>query len=106
MAGAYSGGRLSASLASRAVLRHIRGMTTCKAEARRWVHRYAAGGGAFAALPIVGTSSALATIEMHMMGIIGDIYGESVSGVTTAAAGGTFAVMGQGLKWIAFRASQ
>lgn len=81
-------------------------MTTCKSEARRWVHRYAAGGAAFAALPIVGTSAGLATIEMHMLGIIGDIYGEAVSGVTTAAAGGTFGVMGQGLKWLAFRAAQ
>jgi uncharacterized protein (DUF697 family) len=81
-------------------------MTTCKEEARRWVHRYAAGGAAFAALPIVGSSAALATLEMHMVGIIGDIYGESVSGVTTAAAGGTFGVIGQGLKWIAFRGTR
>ena len=81
-------------------------MTTSKEEARRWVHRYAAGGAAFAALPIAGTSAALATMEMHMVGVIGDIYGESVTGVTTAAAGGTFGVMGQALKWIAFRGAK
>lgn len=79
--------------------------TTCKEEARRFVHRYAVGGAAFAALPIPGTSAMLTTLEMHMFSVIGQIYGESVSGIASAAAGGTFAVMGTGLKWLAFQAS-
>jgi uncharacterized protein (DUF697 family) len=80
-------------------------MTTCKEEATRWVHRYAIGGAAFAALPLpFSTSAALATLETHMFGMISEIYGDSVGGVASTAAGGTFAVMGQGLSFLAHRA--
>jgi uncharacterized protein (DUF697 family) len=80
-------------------------MTTCKEEALRWVHRYAIGGAAFAVLPLpVSTSAGLVAIETHMMAMIGDIYGENVGSVTTTAAGGSFAVLGQGLKFVATQA--
>jgi uncharacterized protein (DUF697 family) len=80
-------------------------MTTCKEEALRWVHRYAAGGAAFAAIPIpFSTSAGLAAMETHMTAFIGSIYSDPMGGPTTAAAGGTFAVMGQGLKWMATQA--
>lgn len=80
-------------------------MTTCREEALRWVHRYAIGGAAFAALPLpVSTSAGLVAIETHMMTMIGEIYGESVGSVATTAAGGSFAILGQGLKFLASRA--
>jgi uncharacterized protein (DUF697 family) len=79
-------------------------MMTCKEEALRWVHRYAVGGAAFAAIPIPGTSAGLATLETHMMSVIGEIYGESVGAVATTAAGGSFTILGQGLKWAVRRA--
>jgi uncharacterized protein (DUF697 family) len=81
-------------------------MTTCKGEALRWVHIYAAGGAAFAANPLpLSTSAGLAALETHMAGFIGAIYGDPMGGPTTAAAGGTFAVMGQGLKYLAAQAT-
>ncbi|NUP05698.1 MAG: hypothetical protein HOW73_06515 [Polyangiaceae bacterium] len=74
-------------------------MVTCKQEALRWVHLYAAGGAIFAAAPLpVSTAPLLATLETHMISVISDIYGAPFSGVTTAAAGGTFTVLGTGLK--------
>jgi uncharacterized protein (DUF697 family) len=80
-------------------------MTTCKEEALRWVHRYAAGGAVFAALPIpFSTSAGLAAMETHMTAFIGSIYGDPMGGPTTAAAGGTYAIMGQGLKYAAVQA--
>src|SRR5689334_947877 len=79
-------------------------MTTCKTEALRWVHRYAAGGAAFAALPIpMSTSAGLAAMETTMVAMIGEIYGDPMSGLTSAAASGTFSVLGQGLKWLAIQ---
>jgi uncharacterized protein (DUF697 family) len=81
-------------------------MTTCKEEALRWIHRYAIGGAAFAALPLpVSTSAGLVAIETHMMSVIGEIYGESVGSVTATAAGGGFAILGQGLKYLATHAA-
>src|SRR4051812_30605282 len=89
----------------RGVLRQSRRMTTCKEEAFRWVHRYALAGAAFAALPLpISTSAGLATMETHMAAMIGQIYGESLGAVTTTAAGGSFSIMGQGLKFLATRA--
>lgn len=80
-------------------------MVTCKEEAQRWVHVYAAGGAIFAAIPLpVSTAPLLATLETHMIGVISDIYGAPFSGATTAAAGGTFGVMGVGLKFAVNRA--
>ncbi len=78
---------------------------TCKEEALRWVHRYAAAGAAFAAIPLPVTTTGLATIETHMVGFIGSVYGDPMSGVATAATGGSLAIMGQGLKWLAFQAT-
>jgi len=77
--------------------------TTCKQEAMRWVHRCAIGGAAFAALPLP-TSAGLAALQTHMFGMIGEIYGENVGSMASAAAGGSFTVMGQGLRFLAQRA--
>jgi uncharacterized protein (DUF697 family) len=80
-------------------------MTTCKEEARRWVHLYAIGGAAFAALPVpISTTAALAALEAHMFSYIGSIYGEQVGSAATAAADVTFTVMGQGLRFLVHRA--
>jgi uncharacterized protein (DUF697 family) len=62
------------------------------------------GGAAFAAIPIAGTSTGLATLETHMMAVIGEIYGESVGAVASTAVGGSFTILGQGLKWGVHRA--
>lgn len=78
---------------------------TCKEEALRWVHRYAAAGAAFAAIPLPVTTTGLATIETHMVGFIGAVYGDPMGGVATAATGGSLAIMGQGLKWAALQAA-
>lgn len=78
---------------------------TCKDEAFRWVHRYAMAGAAFAAIPLPVTTTGLATIETHMIGFIGSIYGDPMSGPATAATGGSLAIAGQGLKWIALQAA-
>ena len=81
-------------------------MTTCKDEALRWVHRYAAGGAAFAAIPIpFSTSAGLAALETHMAAMIAEIYGETGATFATAAAGGAFAALGQGLKYLACQAT-
>jgi uncharacterized protein (DUF697 family) len=80
-------------------------MSTCKEEATRWVHRYAAGGALLAALPLpISTTSALAALETYMMRVIGDVYGDAPSGTATAVAGSSFAIGGQGLKVLAMRA--
>lgn len=81
-------------------------MTTCKEEALRWVHRYAAGGAAFAAIPMpFSTSNGLAALETHMATMIADIYGDKGNTFAAAAAGGAFAAMGQGLKFVAVKAT-
>jgi len=81
-------------------------MTTCKEEALRWVHRYAVGGAAFAAIPLpIPTTAGLATMEMHLATLIADVYGEPSTGFGTAAAGGAFAIFGQGLKFVACQAA-
>lgn len=82
-------------------------MTTCKQEALRWVHRYAIGGAVLALIPLpVSTSASLATMETHMMGMIGEIYGESLGTVTTTAVGGSFAILGHGLKFLSTTAGR
>jgi uncharacterized protein (DUF697 family) len=77
--------------------------TTCKEEAMRWVHRYAIGGAAFAALPLP-TSAGLAALQTHMFSMIGEIYGDGVGSMASAAAGGSFTVMGHGLRFVAHQA--
>jgi len=79
---------------------------TCKEESLRWVHRYALGGVALAAVPIpVSTSNSLAALETYMMKVIGDIYGDTPSGTAVAAAGGSFALGGMALKQLALQAT-
>ncbi len=80
-------------------------MLTCKEEALRWVHRYAAGGAIFAAVPLpVSTAPILAALETHMFAVIGGIYGDAPTTPLTAAATGTFAALGTGLKHVAAEA--
>ncbi len=70
------------------------------------MHLYAAGGAAFAALPLpISTSAGLATLETHLATVIAGIYGEAATAFTTTVAGGAFGVMGQGLKYAACQAS-
>lgn len=81
-------------------------MTTCKEEAIRWVHRYAAGGAAFAALPIpFSTSAGLVALETHLVSVISEIYGDGVTTFGAATAGGAFSAVGQGLKYAACQAA-
>jgi uncharacterized protein (DUF697 family) len=69
------------------------------------VHRYAVGGAALALLPLpLSTTVALAALEAHMFRFIGEVYGDSVGGMASLAAGGSFEVMGKGLKFFATRA--
>ncbi|MDI1437520.1 hypothetical protein QHF89_48880 [Polyangium sorediatum] len=71
----------------------------------RWVHRYAIGGAAFAALPLpVSTTAGLAALEVHMLNFIGGVYNEPVGNLRSLAAGGGLEVMGAGLKLVATRA--
>lgn len=84
----------------------MRPMATRKEQALRWVHRYAAGGAALAAIPIpVSHTASLAALETYLMKVIGDVYGDTPSGAAVAAAGGTFAIGGQALKQLAMSAS-
>ncbi|MFO0546892.1 MAG: hypothetical protein U0271_00825 [Polyangiaceae bacterium] len=81
-------------------------MITCKEEAERWVHLYAAGGVVFASVPLpFSTAPILATLETHLMTMIGSIYGEPMGAAATAAAGGTFHVLGSGLKFAVAKAT-
>lgn len=81
-------------------------MLTCKEEALRWVHRYAVGSAAFAAIPIpFSTSAGLAALETHMAAMIADIYGVPTATFATAAAGTAFSAVGQALKYAACQAT-
>lgn len=81
-------------------------MITCKEEALRWVHRYAVGSAAFAAIPLpFSTSAGLAALETHLAAMIADIYGVTQASFATAAAGTAFGALGQGLKYAACQAT-
>lgn len=80
-------------------------MTTCKNEAIQWVHRYALGGAAFAALPLPFSTAGLTAIEAHMMKTIGEVYEDSLGGMLSAAAKGALALGSKGLKNAARRAT-
>ncbi len=81
-------------------------MTTCRQEASRWVHRYALGGAALAALPIpVSTSMGLAALETHMYTVIGGIYGDPPSGAATIATSSMIGAGGQVLKYAVMQAT-
>jgi uncharacterized protein (DUF697 family) len=72
----------------------------------RWVHRYAIGGAALAALPVpLSHTAALVALETYLMNVVGGVYGDPPTAGTVAAAGGTFALGGQGLKLCALRAT-
>jgi uncharacterized protein (DUF697 family) len=74
-------------------------MGTRKQEALRCVHRYALGGAAFAALPLpFSTTAGLTTMETHLLKKLGDLYGSPLSAKAITGAGGTFAMMGRGLR--------
>jgi uncharacterized protein (DUF697 family) len=80
-------------------------MVTCEDRAQEWVHLYAAGGAAFAALPIPGaTSMGLAAAESHMVYWIAKIYGEELSGKEITLILGTLGLASLGLKAFALEA--
>jgi uncharacterized protein (DUF697 family) len=80
-------------------------MVTCEDRAQEWVHLYAAGGAAFAALPIPGgTSAGLAAAESHMVYWIAKIYGEELSVKEIGLTLGTLGIAGLGLKAVALEA--
>jgi uncharacterized protein (DUF697 family) len=77
-------------------------MRTSKEEALRWIHLYALGGAAFAALPLpLSTTVGLSTLEAHLVKRIGNLYGSPLSAKAITGAGGMFAIMGRGLRRIA-----
>ena len=80
---------------------------TCRQQAMRWVHRYALGGAAFAALPLpIPTTGALTALELHMLNAIGRIYGEPSSSMVNVVAAGGLRAMGTGLKFVVKRVSK
>lgn len=80
-------------------------MTTCSQRASEWVHLYASGGAAFAALPIPGaTSAGLAAAEAHMIYWIAKIYGEDLSVKEIGLVLSTLGLASMGLKVVALEA--
>lgn len=55
-------------------------MTTAKEQAIQWVHRYAIGSAAVAALPLPLASAGLMAINARMVGTIEEVYGEKAGG--------------------------
>jgi len=78
---------------------------TCRDEALSWVHRYAIGGAAFAALPLPLTTAGLIALEGHMMKTIADIYEGGLNGIALTATKGALALASQGVKLAARKAT-
>ena len=71
----------------------------CRDKARRLVHKYAAGGAAWAMLPIpIPTSPTLTALEAHMIYWIARLYGESPSHVDTIIMAAGLEVGSTGLR--------
>lgn len=78
---------------------------TCSERSHLWVHAYAAGGAAFAALPIpIGTSVGLAAAETYMIYWIGRVYGEQLSPGDISMVLGGLQLASIGLKTLAMEA--
>lgn len=77
---------------------------TCRDQATRWVHRYALGGAAFAALPLpVSSSAGLTALELHMLSSIARLYGEPIPSGVNLVAGTGLRVVGKGIKLVVKR---
>jgi uncharacterized protein (DUF697 family) len=73
----------------------------CQDRARKWVHGYAAGGAAYAIVPIPipgSTTAGLVALEATMVHAIGRIYGEEMSARDAAALVAGLEVTGGALK--------
>jgi uncharacterized protein (DUF697 family) len=76
----------------------------CRTRARTWVHGYAAGGAAFAFVPIPipgSTTAGLIALETTMVHAIGRIYGQSLDVKDAAAMVTGLQVAGGALKTVA-----
>ena len=72
----------------------------CRDKATSLVHKYAAGGAAWAMLPIpIPTSPALTALEAHMIYWIARMYGESPSHTDTIMLAAGLEVGSSGLKY-------
>lgn len=80
--------------------------TTCKQRSQEWVHIYAAGGAAFATIPIpFATSAGLTAAETHMIYWIGRIYGEKLSATEIGLVASGIGLASLGLKVVAMEAA-
>lgn len=76
-----------------------KGPVLCRDKARMLVHKYAAGGTAWAMLPIpIATSPGLTALEAHMIYWIARLYGESPSHTDTIMLAAGLEVGSTGLK--------
>lgn len=77
---------------------------TCRQRARSWVHAYAAGGAAFAFVPIPipgSTTAGLVALEVTMVHAISRIYGNELTAKDAAALVAGLEVAGGALKTVA-----
>jgi uncharacterized protein (DUF697 family) len=82
----------------------VEGPELCRERARAWVHAYAAGGAAFAFVPIPvpgSTTAGLIALEATMVHAIGRVYGQSLDVKDAAAMVSGLQVAGGALKTIA-----
>ena len=80
----------------------------CRERARAWVHSYAAGGAAFAFVPIPvpgSTTAGLVALEATMVHAIGRIYGVDMPAKDVAALVAGLEVAGGALKTVAREAA-
>jgi len=77
----------------------------CKERAREWVHMFAAGGAAWAAIPVpMSTTAGLVAAETQMIYWIGRIYGERLDAAEMAVVASGLGLAGMGLKVVALEA--
>jgi uncharacterized protein (DUF697 family) len=82
----------------------VAGPELCRERARAWVHAYAAGGAAFAFVPIPvpgSTTAGLIALESTMVHAIGRVYGQSLDVKDAAAMVSGLQVAGGALKTVA-----
>lgn len=82
----------------------VEGPEKCRERARAWVHAYAAGGAAYAVVPIPvpgSTTAGLVALETTMVHAISRIYGQDLDMKDAAALVSGLQVAGGALKTIA-----
>ncbi|MGH7280419.1 MAG: hypothetical protein ACRELY_02765 [Polyangiaceae bacterium] len=78
----------------------------CREKARSLIHTYAAGGCAWAVLPIpIATSTGLCALETHMIYWIGRVYGEELGKGDIFMIGSGLELASVGLKTVALNAA-